>query len=213
MALRYAKQFRSRPFLLNFLDVCQTRNQIEFACHKEHAIRTAQWLIMGRRTEMKMPRYKRSLDVRPVELASYERRRGTLPNRVLDVHDRRHQRKETKIALDDREQRADPAAVAGPEDAELATTALAQRRHERVQHQYCRRAPAACAREKICASDVVRRKFGADRTAPSDRRAVADLTHESAITRNSVKIVRRKSFAFRHIALQFIAAARVQAMT
>src|SRR6266550_4169435 len=61
-----------------------------------------------------------------------------------------------------------------------AAIALVTRRHERVQHQYCGRAPAACAREKICASDVVRRKFGADRTAPSDRRAVADLTRESA---------------------------------
>src|SRR6478735_6894544 len=279
MALRYAKQFRSRPLLLNFLDVCQTRDQIEFACHKEHAIRTAQWLIMGRRTEMKMPRHKRSLDVRPLELASYERRRGTFPNRVFDVHDRRHQGKKTKIALDDREQRADPAAVAGPEDAELATTALAQRRHqlpqfdhaltqplciadeiggnrqfavpvaarhprivirqmhetrvptefvkagcpaaialvtrrhERVQHQYCRRAPAACAREKICASDVVRRKFGTDRTAPSDDRAVADLTRESAITRNSVKIMRRKFLAFSNISLKLIATARVQAVT
>src|SRR5213080_2608936 len=83
-----------------------------------------------------------------------------------------------------------------------AAIALITRRHERVQHQYCRRAPAACAREKICASDVVRRKFGADRTAPSDRRAVADLTHESAITRNSVKIVRRKFLAFSHINLK-----------
>src|SRR5207249_9042208 len=126
MALRYAKQFRSRPFLLNFLDVCQTRDQIEFACHKEHAISTAQRLIMGRRTEMKMPRHQRSLDVRPVEFASYERRRGTFPNRVLDVHDRRHQYKDTKIALDCREQRADPAAVAGPECTVLVDTALAQ---------------------------------------------------------------------------------------
>src|SRR5438045_8863066 len=41
MALRYAKQFRSRPFLLNFLDVCQTRDQIELDCHKEHATPTA----------------------------------------------------------------------------------------------------------------------------------------------------------------------------
>src|SRR5882724_1770543 len=130
MALRYAKQFRSRPFLLNFFDVCRTRDQIEFACHKEHAIRTAQWLIMGWRTEMKMPRHERSLDVRPVEFASYERRRGTFPNRVLDVRDRRHQRKETKIALDYREQRADPAAVAGPQYSELAATALAQRGYQ-----------------------------------------------------------------------------------
>ena len=209
-----------------------------------------------------MPRNKRSFDVRPVKFASYERRRGAFPNRVLDVHNRRHQREETKIALDDREQRANPAAVAGPEYAELATTMLAQRRHqlpqfdhaltqplciadeiggnrqfavpvaarhprivirqkhktriptefvkagcpaaialvtrrhERVQNQYCRRAPAACAREKICASDVVRRKSGPDWTAPSDRRTVADLTREAAITGNSVKIVRRKFLAF-----------------
>src|SRR6266481_5406840 len=230
MALRYAKQFRSRPFLLNFLDVCRTRDQIEFACHKEYAIRTAQWLIMARRTEMKMPRHKRSLDVRPVEFASHERRRGTFPNGVLDVDDRRHQGKETKIALDDREQRAVPVAARHPRivirqmhetrvPTEFvkagcqAAIALITRRHERVQHQYCRRAPAACAREKICASDVVRRKFGADRTAPSDRRAVADLPRESAITRNSVKIVCRKFLAFSHITDKLITAGRVQEMT
>src|SRR6266700_5371794 len=130
MALRYAEQSRSTPFLLNFLDVCRTHDQIEFACHKEHAIRTAQGLIMGRRTEMKMPRHKRSLDVRPVEFASHERRRRTFPNRMLDVHDRRHQCDETKIALDCREQRTDPAAVAGPKHAELAATALTQRRYQ-----------------------------------------------------------------------------------
>ena len=43
--------------------------------------------------------------------------------------------------------------------------------------------------------------------------SVADLTRESAITRNSVKIMRRKFLAFRNIALKLIAAVRLQAMT
>src|ERR1700719_956440 len=55
--------------------------------------------------------------------------------------------KATKIALDDREQRADPAAVAGPEDAELATTALAQRRDQLPQFDHALTQPLCIADE------------------------------------------------------------------
>src|SRR5438034_2404759 len=85
-------------------------------------------------------------------------------------------------------------------------------RHERVQHQHCRCAPTARTSEKICASDVVCRKFGNDRTGPSEHLAVADFTRGSAIARNSVKIVCREFLAFRYIALHFIAAARMHAV-
>src|SRR5439155_2374839 len=235
-------------------------------------------LIMHRRAQMKMTRHERRLNVRTAKFASHEMCARAFPDRMLDVYDRRHQCNEAKILLDHREKRPDPATVAGPEDAELAATSVAQRRyqlphldhtltqpfrvaneisrdrqfavpvatrrprimirqmdetripsetvkvgspatisdvscrHERVQHQHRWCAPAALTSEKICASDVVCRKFGNDRTRPGDHLAVADLGRRSATARNSVKIVCREFLAFRHIALHFIAAARMQAV-
>ena len=187
---------------------------------------------------------------------------------------------ETKIALDYREQRADPAAVAGPEDAELATTALAQRRHQlpqfdhaltqplciadeiggdrqfavpvaarhprivirqmhetRVPTEFVKAgSPAAIARCRLadmsaCSISTVgalQPRAHAKRSARAmlfaGNLVLIGLRHVTvapspispaspAITRNSVKIVRRKFLALRHIALKLIAAARVQAMT
>src|SRR5439155_15817576 len=230
---------------------------------------------MHRRAQMKMTRHERRLNVRTAKFASHEMCARAFPDRMLDVYDRRHQCNEAKILLDHREKRPDPATVAGPENAELAATTVAQRRyqlpdldhtltqpfrvaneisrdrqfavpvatrhprimirqmhetrvpskavkvgspatisdvscrHERVQHQDCRCAPTTRASEKICASGIVCRKFGTDRTTPSEDLAVADLTRGSAIARNSIKIVYREFLAFRDIALHFIATARV----
>ena len=87
------------------------------------------------------------------------------------------------------------------------------RRHERVQHQYCWRAPASRTWEKICASDIVCRKFGVDWTTPSDCQSLNDPARGSAIVRNCVKLVRREFLAFCHVAFHFIPAACVQSVT
>src|SRR6266536_3057502 len=85
---------------------------------------------------MKMPGDERRLDVRPTQFAANAPRRGALPDRVLDVYDRRHQGSETQVALDHRKQRADPSAVAGREHAESARAAFVQCAHQLPQLRY-----------------------------------------------------------------------------
>src|ERR1041385_1704504 len=63
-------------------------------------------------------------------MLSHQSCAGIFPDRMLDVYDGRHQRDETKIALDHGEQRANPAAIACPENAKLRATAPAQRSHQ-----------------------------------------------------------------------------------
>src|SRR5436309_15734117 len=82
---------------------------------------------MHRRAQMKMTRHERRLNVRTAKFASHEMCARAFPDCMLDVYDRRHQCNEAQILLDHREKRPDPATVAGPENAELAATSVAQR--------------------------------------------------------------------------------------
>src|SRR4029453_13599765 len=77
-----------------------------------------------------MPRHQFRRDVCPSQFAPHKRAPGILPNRVLHVYDRRHQRNETQVALDHRQQRADPATVTGAENSEFVAAHLAQRGDE-----------------------------------------------------------------------------------
>src|SRR5213593_3086480 len=69
---------------------------------------------MHRRAQMKMTRHERRLNVRPAKFASHEMCTRAFPDCLLDH----------------REKRTDPATVAGPENAELAATSVAQRRYQ-----------------------------------------------------------------------------------
>src|SRR5205809_479069 len=85
---------------------------------------------MHRRAQMKMTRHERRVNVRTAKFASHEMCARAFPDCMLDVYDRRHQCNEAQILLDHREKRPDPATVAGPENAELAATSVAQRRYQ-----------------------------------------------------------------------------------
>src|SRR6266550_7612008 len=130
MPLRHAEQLRSVPFLVNFLNICRPGNQIEFARDKQHAVSVTQRLVVHRRAEMIMPRHERWLDARAAEFAPHKPCGRAFPDRVFDVYNRRHQRHETKIALDHREKRTDPSAVTRAEYAKLLAAALTQCCHQ-----------------------------------------------------------------------------------
>src|SRR2546430_2200489 len=85
---------------------------------------------------MKMPRDERWIDICPTQFAPHETGRWALPDRVLNVYDRRHQRDETKIPLNHSEKRADPSAITGAEHAELLAAAFAQYCHQLSQLDY-----------------------------------------------------------------------------
>src|SRR2546430_869425 len=85
---------------------------------------------------MEMSGDQRRLDIGTTQFAAYRPRRGALPNRVLDIYDRRHQGGETQVALDHREQRTDPSAIACGEHAEFAGAAFAQCAHQLAQLHY-----------------------------------------------------------------------------
>src|SRR6266446_3844406 len=96
------------------------------------------------RTQVKMPGNERWLDIYPVQFASHESRGRALPDRVLNIHDRRHQRYETKIALHHGQKGPDPSAVTGAEDAKLVAAALAKYCHQLPQLDYALTAPLRC---------------------------------------------------------------------
>src|SRR5437867_10356899 len=79
---------------------------------------------------MKMLRDERRLDIRPTEFAADTPCCRALPERVLDIYDRRHQGNETQVALNQRNQRADPSAVTGGEQTKFARAAFAQCAHQ-----------------------------------------------------------------------------------
>src|SRR6266571_8300650 len=79
---------------------------------------------------MKMPRNERWIDICPTQFAPHESRGWALPDRVLNIYDRRHQRDEAKIPLNHREKRADPSAITCSEHTELFAPALAQCCHQ-----------------------------------------------------------------------------------
>src|SRR5579885_3908062 len=110
------------PLSLDRLDLFGRGDEIEFAACKYNAGRIAQRFAVQRRTEMKMPRNEIRLDLCPAQFPADEIRGRALPDRMLKVDDRRHQRDKTEIAFDRGEQRADPCAVTGGQHAELATT-------------------------------------------------------------------------------------------
>src|SRR6266542_4792567 len=82
---------------------------------------------------MEMPGNERRLDIATAQFAADRPRCRALPNRVLDIYDRRHQGGETQVALDHRKQRTDPSAVARGEHAEFAGAAFAQCTHQLAQ--------------------------------------------------------------------------------
>src|SRR5437899_4091476 len=69
-------------------------------------------------------------DFRASQFPPHESSSRILPNRVFDVHDRRHQRDEAQIRLDHGEQSADPTAVACSEDSKLIASLFAQCRDQ-----------------------------------------------------------------------------------
>src|SRR5213083_2564853 len=85
---------------------------------------------------MKMPCNERWIYICPTQFAPHESRRRALPDRVLNIYDRRHQRDETKILLNHREKRADPSAITCSEHTEPFTAALTQCRHQLPQLDY-----------------------------------------------------------------------------
>src|SRR2546430_3749326 len=85
---------------------------------------------------MEMSGDERRLDIGTAQFAADRPRYRALPNHVLDIYDRRHQSRETQVALDHRKQRTDPSAVARAEHAEFAGAALAQCAHELPQLRY-----------------------------------------------------------------------------
>src|SRR5678815_4329235 len=85
---------------------------------------------------MEMPGDERRLDIGTTQFAANRPRCRALPNRVLDIYDRRHQGGETQVALDHRKQRTDPSAVARGEHAEFAEAAFAQCAHQLPQLRY-----------------------------------------------------------------------------
>src|SRR6266704_7206988 len=79
---------------------------------------------------MKVPRDEGWIDICPTKFAPHESRRRALPDRVLNIYDRRHQRNETKISLNHRQKGADPSAITCSEHTELFAPSLAQCRHQ-----------------------------------------------------------------------------------
>src|SRR5438270_6339616 len=127
MSLRYGESFRAAPFIFNCIDVLRTRDRIKIAGDKEHARWIAHRNIVRRRAEMEMSRYQLGRDLCAPQFASHKSGSRILPNRVLDVYDRGHQRDKAQIGLDHCQQGADPTAVTCSENSKFAATSFAQR--------------------------------------------------------------------------------------
>src|SRR5215471_16707857 len=96
---------------------------------------------------MEMPGDERRLDIRPAQFTANRPRCRTLPNRVLDIYDRRHQGDETQIALDHRQQRTDPSAVTGREYTKFTRAAFAQCTHQLPQFRHTLAQPFGVANQ------------------------------------------------------------------
>src|SRR5438552_3539668 len=68
---------------------------------------------MHRRAEMKMPRHERWLNLRSSKFPPHDTCARAFPDGVLNAHDRRHQRDQTKISLDHCKESPDPSAITG----------------------------------------------------------------------------------------------------
>src|SRR5882762_56025 len=97
---------------------------------------------------MEMSGDERRLDIGTTQFAAERPRRGALPNRVLDIYDRRHQSGETQVALDHRKQRTNPSAIAHGEHAEFAGAVFAQCAHQLAQLHYAL-AQSFCVADEI----------------------------------------------------------------
>src|SRR5437667_8254368 len=131
---------------------------------------------------MKMPRHKRWLDFRPAQLPPHESRRRTFPDCVLDVYDRRHQRDETKIALDHCKECANPSPVTRSKYAKLATTALAQRHHQLPHLDH------ALAQALGITDEVGRNREFAVPVAARHTRIVIGEVHETSVPAEFVEV-------------------------
>src|SRR6266516_1239359 len=119
---------------------------------------------------MEMSSDERLLDVRAMQLAPNKSRRRARPDRVLDVHYRRHQGNETKIAFNHREQRANPPAVTGSKHAELAAATFAQCTHHLPQLDH------ALAQPFCIADEIARdRKFAVPVAARDTRKMIRQM--------------------------------------
>ena len=66
---------------------------------------------------------------------------------MLNIHNRRHQRYETEIALHHRQQGSDPSAITGAEHAKLSAAALTQYCHQLAQLDHALTQPLCVADE------------------------------------------------------------------
>src|SRR6266566_8397702 len=96
---------------------------------------------------MKMASDERRLNIRAMQLVSHEPRRRAPPDCVLNIHDRCHQRDETKIRLNHRQKGTDPSAVTCSKHTELFAPALAQCRHQLPRLDYPLTQPLCVANE------------------------------------------------------------------
>src|SRR6266581_1636200 len=88
-------------------------------------------------------------------------------------------------------------------------------RHECVQHEDGRRSPASPAQKKIGTRDVVGGKICIDRAGPCDYSATpsAGCSRNFSAVWNGVKLLGGERLARCHVALHFLATARMQMMT
>src|SRR5215470_7899952 len=130
---------------------------------------------------MEMPCDERWLDICPTQFVPHEPRRRALPDRVLDIYDRCHQRDETKIGFNHGEKRADPAAITGAEHTEPLAAAFAQYCHQFPHLDYALTQP-------FCIAD----KMGSDRElavpiAARNARVMIRQVHEARIPAELIK--------------------------
>src|SRR5437667_64066 len=142
---------------------------------------------------MKMSRDERWLDICPIQFTSNRPRSRAFPDRVLDIHDRRHQCHKAKIALDHCQQCADPAAVTGGQHAELATASFAQSLHQLPQFDHPLAQSFRIANEVRCDGNP----------------AVSECFSESRVAMSGVIFFGSKGLACAYVTLHLLATAPV----
>src|SRR6266487_2992934 len=138
---------------------------------------------------MEMPGDERRLDIGTAQFTADRPRCRALPNRVLDIYDRRHQGGETQVALDHRKQRTDPSPVARGEHAEFAGAAFAQHAHQLAHLHYALPQPF-CVADEIAGD----RKLAVPIPARDTRIMVWQL-NEACVPAKSVEVLSATSIA------------------
>src|SRR5438094_1403648 len=138
---------------------------------------------------MEMSGDETRLDIGTTQFAADGPRCGALPDRVLDIYDRRHQGSETQVALDHGKQRADPSAIAGREHAELAGAAFAQCAHQLPQLRY------ALPQSFRVALEIAGDRKLAVPIAPRDTRIMVWQMNEACVPADVVEPLRATSVA------------------